>query len=64
MTDIAPEFRAHRPALARFLSAYGQEGLPCDRCGTPIRRIAFMNRSSYFCPRCQRAPRGWRPTER
>jgi formamidopyrimidine-DNA glycosylase len=48
----------------RSLSAYGQEGLPCDRCGTPIRRIAFMNRSSYFCPRCQRAPRGWRPAER
>ena len=41
----------------RSLAAYGQEGLPCPRCGTPIRRIAFMNRSSYFCPRCQRAPR-------
>jgi formamidopyrimidine-DNA glycosylase len=41
----------------RSLAAYGQEGLPCDRCGTPIRRIAFMNRSSYFCPRCQRPPR-------
>jgi len=41
----------------RSLAAYGQEGLPCPRCGTPIRRIVFMNRSSYFCPRCQRAPR-------
>jgi formamidopyrimidine-DNA glycosylase len=41
----------------RSLAAYGQEGLPCPRCGTPIRRIAFMNRSSYFCPACQRAPR-------
>jgi formamidopyrimidine-DNA glycosylase len=41
----------------RSLAAYGQEGEPCPRCGTPIRRIAFMNRSSYFCPRCQRAPR-------
>ncbi len=41
----------------RSLAAYGQEGLPCPRCGTPIRRAAFMNRSSYFCPRCQRAPR-------
>jgi len=41
----------------RSLAAYGQEGLPCPRCGTPIRRSAFMNRSSYFCPRCQRAPR-------
>jgi formamidopyrimidine-DNA glycosylase len=38
----------------RSLSAYGQEGEPCPRCGTAIRREAFMNRSSYFCPRCQR----------
>jgi len=42
----------------RSLDAYGQEGEPCRRCGTPIRRVAFMNRSSYFCPRCQRPPRG------
>ena len=41
----------------RSLHAYGQEGLPCGRCGTPIRRVSFMNRSSYFCPRCQPAPR-------
>ncbi|MBM9469549.1 bifunctional DNA-formamidopyrimidine glycosylase/DNA-(apurinic or apyrimidinic site) lyase [Nakamurella leprariae] len=42
----------------RSLDAYGQEGRPCRRCGTPIRRDAFMNRSSFFCPTCQRAPRG------
>ena len=41
----------------RSLDAYGREGLPCRRCGTPIRRVAFMNRSSYFCPSCQRPPR-------
>lgn len=41
----------------RSLHAYGREGEPCDRCGTPIRRIAFMNRSSYFCPVCQPTPR-------
>ena len=41
----------------RSLDAYGQEGEPCRRCGTPIRRVAYMNRSSYFCPTCQRAPR-------
>ncbi len=41
----------------RSLHAYGREGEPCERCGTPIRRIAFMNRSSYFCPSCQPAPR-------
>lgn len=37
----------------RSLQAYGQLGKPCNRCGAPIRREAFMNRSSYFCPRCQ-----------
>jgi len=42
----------------RSLDAYGREGRPCRRCGTGIRRAAFMNRSSYFCPRCQRRPRG------
>jgi formamidopyrimidine-DNA glycosylase len=41
----------------RSLQAYGQEGRPCVRCGTAIRREPFMNRSSYRCPRCQRAPR-------
>ena len=41
----------------RTLNVYGRGGEPCRRCGTPIRRTAFMNRSSYFCPNCQRAPR-------
>jgi formamidopyrimidine-DNA glycosylase len=41
----------------RTLAAYGQEGRPCPRCGTPIRRTAFMNRSSHYCPHCQRTPR-------
>ncbi len=41
----------------RSLHAYGQQGRPCDRCGTPIRRAQFMNRSSFYCPRCQPAPR-------
>ena len=44
----------------RSLSAYGQEGRPCPRCGTPIRRDAFMNRSSFTCPRCQPRPRNGR----
>ena len=38
----------------RTLAAYGREGRPCLRCGTPLRREAFMNRSSFRCPRCQR----------
>lgn len=41
----------------RSLHAYGQVGRPCARCGAPIRREAFMNRSSYSCPRCQPRPR-------
>ncbi|NYG58172.1 formamidopyrimidine-DNA glycosylase [Nocardioides daedukensis] len=41
----------------RSLNAYGREGEACHECGTAIRRVAFMNRSSYFCPSCQPAPR-------
>jgi len=41
----------------RSLNAYGREGEPCPRCTTPIRREAFMNRSSYSCPHCQPRPR-------
>jgi formamidopyrimidine-DNA glycosylase len=33
---------------------YGREGLSCKRCGTKIRRIKISQRSSYFCPRCQK----------
>lgn len=40
--------------FAHSLNAYGRQGEPCARCGTPIRREKFMNRSSHFCPRCQR----------
>lgn len=40
--------------FSRSLSVYGREGQPCSRCSTAIRRIAFANRSSHFCPRCQR----------
>jgi formamidopyrimidine-DNA glycosylase len=41
----------------RALAVYGREGKPCPRCGTPIRREPFMNRSSFSCPRCQPRPR-------
>jgi formamidopyrimidine-DNA glycosylase len=40
--------------FAHSLNAYGRAGLPCPRCGTPMVREAFMNRSSHRCPRCQR----------
>lgn len=41
----------------RALAVYGRRGEPCPRCGTKIVREAFMNRSSHFCPACQRPPR-------
>ncbi|MCT2086154.1 bifunctional DNA-formamidopyrimidine glycosylase/DNA-(apurinic or apyrimidinic site) lyase [Microbacterium enclense] len=40
--------------FAHSLNAYGRTGQPCPRCGRPIVRVSFMNRSSHFCPRCQR----------
>jgi formamidopyrimidine-DNA glycosylase len=36
------------------LNAYGQEGEPCPRCSNPIKRISFGQRSSHFCPKCQK----------
>jgi formamidopyrimidine-DNA glycosylase len=44
----------------RSLEVYGRAGEPSPGGATPIRRVAFMNRSSYFCPRCQRPPRAAR----
>lgn len=41
----------------RSLDAYGREGEPCRRCGAVMRREKFMNRSSYYCPKCQPRPR-------
>ena len=41
----------------RSLEVYGRHGRPCSRCGTPVTRVPFMNRSSFFCPRCQPPPR-------
>jgi formamidopyrimidine-DNA glycosylase len=41
----------------RSLHAYGREGEPCARCGRPIVRQPFMNRSSFSCPSCQPRPR-------
>lgn len=41
----------------RALAVYGRRGEPCPRCGAGIVREAFMNRSSHFCPACQRPPK-------
>ncbi len=42
----------------RHHRAYGREGEGCYRCGALIRRAIVAGRSSYFCPKCQPAPRG------
>jgi formamidopyrimidine-DNA glycosylase len=41
----------------RSLAVYGRAGQPCRRCGSPVRREAFMNRSAFSCPACQPRPR-------
>ena len=33
---------------------YGREGLPCRRCAAPIQNLRLGQRSSFYCPRCQR----------
>ncbi|BBX66190.1 formamidopyrimidine-DNA glycosylase 1 [Mycobacterium saskatchewanense] len=41
----------------RSLDAYGRAGQSCRRCGAVMRREKFMNRSSFYCPKCQPRPR-------
>ncbi len=43
-------------ANAERLAVYRRTGAPCLRCGRPIARIVVGQRSTHFCPRCQRAP--------
>jgi formamidopyrimidine-DNA glycosylase len=39
--------------FSHSLNVYGQQGNACPRCGRPIVREQFMNRSSHFCENCQ-----------
>jgi formamidopyrimidine-DNA glycosylase len=43
--------------LTLFAEAYGREGEPCRRCGTPIEKIKVAGRGTHFCPKCQKAPK-------
>ncbi len=43
------------------LAVYGREGEPCTRCRAPIQRLVQAGRSTFYCPRCQPAPRGRAP---
>jgi formamidopyrimidine-DNA glycosylase len=36
------------------LLVYGREGEPCRTCAAPVRRRVDANRSTFFCPKCQR----------
>jgi formamidopyrimidine-DNA glycosylase len=53
-------FRSYRDSrgqpgrFAQLLRVYDREGRPCPRCGTPIRSIVLGQRSTYYCPRCQK----------
>lgn len=40
--------------FAQNLLVYEREGLPCFQCGAPVRRRVIGQRSSYYCPQCQR----------
>ena len=41
-------------AFQQQARVYGREGQSCTACGTTIRRVVMAQRSTYFCPRCQR----------
>jgi formamidopyrimidine-DNA glycosylase len=55
--DLYVDVNGQSGYFARGLDAYGREGQPCRRCTETIRRASFTNRSSFFCPACQRPPR-------
>jgi formamidopyrimidine-DNA glycosylase len=44
-------------AMQERFAAYGREGRPCLRCGTPIQKIRVAQRGTHLCPRCTRPPR-------
>jgi formamidopyrimidine-DNA glycosylase len=48
----------------RHHRAYGREGKRCYRCGATIQRAIVAGRSSYFCPKCQPAPRARKRSKR
>ncbi len=41
-----------------YLKVYGRTAQPCEKCGTPIKRIKISGRSTHFCPHCQKRPCG------
>jgi len=44
-----------KPGFFKFhLQVYGQANAPCPHCATPIKQITQAQRSTYYCPKCQR----------
>jgi formamidopyrimidine-DNA glycosylase len=43
-----------QPTVKERLFVYDRSGKPCLRCGTPIRRRVQAQRSTFFCPSCQK----------
>src|SRR5215204_365516 len=52
--DLADGNGSYFERSERFWRVYEREGEPCDRCGTPIKRVVQGGRSTYFCPKCQK----------
>jgi formamidopyrimidine-DNA glycosylase len=50
--------RGEEGGNAERLAVYRRTGQPCYRCGRRIERIVVGQRSTHFCPRCQREPVG------
>jgi formamidopyrimidine-DNA glycosylase len=53
-------FRSYRDSrgqpgrFAQLLRVYDRQGQPCLTCGTPIRSLVLSQRSTYYCPKCQK----------
>ena len=66
-TVLAQAIRAGGTTLRDYLGAdgapgyfrqrlyvYERRGKPCRRCGTPVRAVTQGQRSTYYCPSCQK----------
>ncbi|MGQ0679067.1 MAG: bifunctional DNA-formamidopyrimidine glycosylase/DNA-(apurinic or apyrimidinic site) lyase [Actinomycetota bacterium] len=44
----------NRGAFQHHLLVYARQGEPCTVCGSQVSRVRWTNRSTHFCPQCQR----------
>ncbi len=44
----------HKGKMVPFLKVYGRAGQKCKRCGNKIRLIKQKQRTTYYCPKCQK----------